>query len=684
MTDRTGLTRKLARDLLATGLVLGAGGAPVWAQTAPSETIQLEEITVTGERIARRVQDTGASVAVTRDAEISARKQADAIEILERTPNVAIANDGRDVVIRGVPKAGLAANEDILTQTSGDVITTFLDGVPISTWAGATSLWDIGQVEIFRGAQTTTSGRGSLGGAVFLRTLDPTPKWSGSARVGYGSYGSSTFSGSVSGPLIPGILGMRLSIDRQVTDGFIRNVTGGLQQNVDDHTTARGKLVYDAGTGTRVDVSFTHSDRTKGGGFASATLFPRSFVNFSNIPERLDKTIDVGSVAFKHELWDGWRLEGLTGLGFEDASRRIDGDSTARDLLRVTVDERTRQMSQELRLVYGDPASRWSGFLAVYGRSFEREARNDIKGALNVLTDIRTRTQTFAAFGEATYALTPAFRITAGGRVEADSYKTRFRTTGTSASDDVVVPLPKLSLAYDWTPSVTSIATVQRGYRAGGAGQSLLSATRYSYDPEYTWNYEAALRTRWFDNRLEVNVNAFHVDWTDQQVINRIGGSAFDATIVNAGSSESNGAEIEARLRLTDEWTVFASAGLLKTRFKRFVSGGVDYSGNAFPFASPYQIGAGFIYTHASGFSLSADVNYLGPSYSDIANTETDRNKARLLVNSTASYKWRNVTASLFAKNLLDEKYSYVRASASGTVAPGQRRTIGGEVRVDF
>jgi iron complex outermembrane receptor protein len=684
MKSRVGLRGRLVRDLLATTAMLGAGLAPAVAQTAPAGTIQLDEITVTGERVERRVQDTGASVAVTRDAEIKARNQTNAIEIFERTPNVAIANDGRDVVIRGVPKAGLAANEDILTQNSGDVITTFLDGVPISTWAGATSLWDIGQVEIFRGAQTTTSGRGSLGGAVFLRSLDPTPQWSGSARAGYGSYGSSTFSGAVSGPLIPGILGLRLSIDRQITDGFIRNVTTNMQQNVDQHTTARGKLVYDPGTGTRVDLSFTHSDRTKGGGLASQAYFPRSFINLGNIPERLDKTIDVGSVSFRHELWNGWRLEGLTGLGFEDASRRLDGDSSALDLLRVKVDERTRQISQELRLVYADPTSRWSGFFGLYGRAFEREARNDIKGLLNVLTDIRTRTQTFAAFGEATYALTPGLRITAGGRLESDSYKTRFRTTGAQSSDDVVVPLPKVSLAYDFAPNVTGIGTVQRGYRAGGAGSSVLSATRYAYDPEYTWNYEAALRTRWLDNRLEINLNAFHVDWTDQQVINRLGGSPFDATITNAGRSESNGAELEARFKLTDEWTVFASGGLLNTRFKQFVSAGIDYSGKEFPFAAPYQLGAGFIYAHSSGFSLSADVNYLGASYSDIANTERDKNKARVLVNSTASYKWRNATASLFAKNLLDEKYTYVRATASGLVGPGQRRTIGGEVRVDF
>ena len=672
-------------------IVVGLLGStdPLLAQSSNPAPVQLEEITVTGEKVERRIQNTGASVAVTRENEITAKGFRSANEIFERTPNVQIANDGRDIVIRGVPKAGLAASEDVLTQSSGDVVTTFLDGVPISTWAGATSLWDIGQVEIFRGAQTTTSDRGSLGGAVFLRTIDPTPVWSAKARGSFGSYNTSGFSGSVSGPIVPGILGIRLSVDRQVTDGFIKNLTTRTLQDPQHQTTAHAKLVYDPGTGTRVDLSFTHSDRLKGGGLADITRFPQSYVSFANLPERLSKQVDVGSISFKHDLTPGWRLEGLTGLGVENAVRRLDGDATAFNLLRADVNEEVRQASQELRIVRDDPGGRWQGFLGLYGRSFERDAKNNITGLFNILTNVKTQTVTIAAFGETTYSITPQLRVTAGGRVESESFDTRFVGNSAKISDGVVVPLPKIALAYDWTPEITTIGTIQRAYRAGGAGQTLLSGTTYNYGPEYTWNYEAALRTRWLDNRLELNFNAFHVDWSDQQVQNRLNGNFLDSIILNAGRSQLQGLETEVRFKVLDTLTTFASLGLIETRFDRFVSNGVDYRGNEFPFASPYQIGAGFSYAHESGITLTSDLNYLGPAYSDVANTAQDKVKARILINPVLSYTWTQAnwgkaTASIIAKNLLDERYAYVRAFASNLVGIGERRTIAGELRVEF
>ena len=656
--------------------------APALAQTA--DAIRLDEVTVTGEKIERTLQQTGSSVAVVRDADLTREKVLDAFEVFQRIPNVQVANDQRDVVIRGVPKQGLATNEDILTQSPNDVVTTFLDGVPVSTWAGPTSTWDIGQIEVFRGPQTTTSGRGSLGGAVFFRTLDPTPEWTSRARALFGSFDTTAFSGSISGPIVPGAVGMRLSIDRQSSDGFIRNVTAGVPQDIDRHTTARAKFVYDQNEGTRIDLSFTHSDRLRGGGLASLDAFPRSFIAVTNIPERVDKVVDVMSLAFRQDLAPGWRLEGLTALGSEDAKRSLDADVTALDLVRARVNETVLQAGQELRVVYDEPGAWMRGFIGVYGRAFERQAVNDISGLLNIRTDNRTRTTTFAVFGESTFDVTPQLHLTTGGRLESDSFKTRFLVQGGSASDESLVPLPKVALGYDWTPDVTTIGTVQRAYRAGGAGQSLLSATTYTFAPEYTWNYEAALRTRWLDGRLFVNLNAFHVDWDKQQVTSLIGGNPFDATIVNAGRSELEGVEAEARYRLTDQLTVFASAGYLRTRFIEFVNAGQNLAGNQFPFASPYQVGTGFSWTDPSGVSFALDANFLGPSFSDIQNAPVNKNQGRILVNAVTSYRWDNLVASFFVKNLFDERYSFVKAASVGIVGPGTPRLIGGEIRVEF
>src|SRR3546814_15009590 len=47
---------------------------------------------------------------------------------------------------------------------------------------GNASLWDVQQVEVFRGPQSTIQGRNSIAGAVVLKTNDPTYYTEGAAQ----------------------------------------------------------------------------------------------------------------------------------------------------------------------------------------------------------------------------------------------------------------------------------------------------------------------------------------------------------------------------------------------------------------------------------------------------------------------------------------------------------------------
>src|SRR5690606_13472168 len=77
--------------------------------------------------------------------------------------------------------------------------------------------------------------------------------------------------------------------------------------------------------------------------------------------------------------------------------------------------------------------------------------------------------------------------------------------------------LPKLGLRYDLSDEASASFTVQRGYRSGGAALNIARNLSVDYDPEYTWNYELALRSQWLDGAVVVNANAFYVDWKDKQ-----------------------------------------------------------------------------------------------------------------------------------------------------------------------
>src|SRR3546814_2974641 len=67
-----------------------------------------------------------------------------------------------------------------------------------------------------------------------------------------------------------------------------------------------------------------------------------------------------------------------------------------------------------------------------------------------------------------------------------------------------------------WTPNLKTGFTVQRGYRSGGSSGNIARSATFSYDPEFTWNYELSLRSAWLDGRLTLNANAFYVDRSEE------------------------------------------------------------------------------------------------------------------------------------------------------------------------
>ncbi|MBM7072607.1 TonB-dependent receptor [Shewanella sp. 202IG2-18] len=54
---------------------------------------------------------------------------------------------------------------------------------------GAFNDWDVNQVEVLRGPQSTLQGRNALAGAIWITTEQPTYEWSGKTRITIGQNG---------------------------------------------------------------------------------------------------------------------------------------------------------------------------------------------------------------------------------------------------------------------------------------------------------------------------------------------------------------------------------------------------------------------------------------------------------------------------------------------------------------
>lgn len=107
-----------------------------------------------------------------------------------------------------------------------------------------------------------------------------------------------------------------------------------------------------------------------------------------------------------------------------------------------------------------------------------------------------------------------------------------------------------LSLQYRFTPDVMAYATASRGFKSGGinldrqAGGNLgsLPTQPIVFDPETVDNYEAGVKSQFWDRRVTLNATVFYQEYQDLQ-LNTFTGTQF--VVSNVGSAKSQGVEVE-------------------------------------------------------------------------------------------------------------------------------------------
>lgn len=153
----------------------GTPGASAPATSAPA--VALPGIVVEGEKVVRTLRDTTTSIGVVTGQQIREQQIQDVQEALNQTANVMAPEGSKGnsgFTIRGINSEGLTQNQ---SPWLAPVISVIIDGAtqnPEATRRGARGLWDVEQVEVLRGPQSTLQARNSLAGSVHVKTNDPT------------------------------------------------------------------------------------------------------------------------------------------------------------------------------------------------------------------------------------------------------------------------------------------------------------------------------------------------------------------------------------------------------------------------------------------------------------------------------------------------------------------------------
>lgn len=157
---------------------------------------ELDEVSVTATRLARKTSETSASVAVIGEEEIKDSKMANIKEVLQGTPGILIdtKNQGYDsrLIIRG---AGLKAPYGVRE------IMVLLDGVPVTDPDSFTRLdlidtQMIERIEVVKGPNSTLWGANAAGGVINIISKNPLKTAGTTLKLGVGD--NDTYNGHIS------------------------------------------------------------------------------------------------------------------------------------------------------------------------------------------------------------------------------------------------------------------------------------------------------------------------------------------------------------------------------------------------------------------------------------------------------------------------------------------------------
>ena len=227
-------------SILAAAFAIFVIAESVWAQTAPSAQVgpsqALEEIVVTSRKRNENFQDVPVTMDVFTAQEIAAAGIESPRDFIAMVPNMTLVetqNIGNSfITIRGISQA----------RNSEPSVAVLVDGVlETNPYEFTQGLYDIQQIEVLKGPQGALYGRDAIGGAIIIRTADPSDHFEASTRVGVGNGLSEKAALNLSGPLdSDGTLKYRASFNAYNTDGYIENVY--LDRKADPYRDYSGRL----------------------------------------------------------------------------------------------------------------------------------------------------------------------------------------------------------------------------------------------------------------------------------------------------------------------------------------------------------------------------------------------------------------------------------------------------------
>ena len=676
---------------------------------ASADPLVIEEVVVTALKRETTLQDTPLAMAAVSGETLVDRAIDNVSDLLRTTPGLAVLDQGagqRRLIVRGVQSAGES-------QTG-----LYYDETPVGAGSPGTTndagqrmpeirLFDVERIEVLRGPQGTLYGSGSMGGTVRVLFNKPTNDYAAQVRAGIetvedGDVGYQA-DAMVNVPLGEQLAARAVAYHRE-RGGYIDNQRLGVE-DINEEEASGGRLLlrYSPSDTLTLDLA-AHIQREDSAVSAwEHTIGDYQSRTATQLP--IEDDFELYNLTLKWDL--GFAT--LTGVGSvfnRDLLVTIDGTRFIQSILPqlppplrppfvesvLHQPQDIEDRSYELRLgSNGDGPLAWT-FGAYYEErdaftSSQHVKADPITGlrvepaVLVFHRDIRDVLEQRALFGELSYDLTSALTLTLGGRYFEYDKEVTGRTlvpfipfgfptvtppTTSTADEDGFVS--RINVAYRLGERALMYAQASQGFRPGGVNQVTgLNQALAPYESDSTWNYELGFRSRWLDDRLDLNLAAFRVDWDDMQVTGASRTNAAVRFIANAGAARIDGVELEATVLPLTGLQVSLGGSWLDAKLREnqvnadLIAPGLE--GDRIPNVPEYSASLALEYGRPLGATLQGsvrtDVNYVGETASEFRPNSVffERIDAYTLTNlrlrvGDAGATWN---VDLYVNNLFDE-----------------------------
>jgi outer membrane receptor protein involved in Fe transport len=281
--------------------------------------------------------------------------------------------------------------------------------------------------------------------------------------------------------------------------------------------------------------------------------------------------------------------------------------------------------------------------------------------------------------------------LLAGGQNEAHA---SYRESGMT---------PRLGIEFRPSDLAFVYFNAAQGFRPGGVNEftaEVLEACQQdldalgidsspSFKSDSLWNLEVGARTRWLDDRLEMSVALFHIDWEDMQTLQFLP-SCGNGIMGNAGGATSNGTELELTWLAHDSLIVGLTAAYVDARIEEDVPSLGAEAGQRIPTVPQWSASARL----RQEFGLAAEIAGFWQAeiqYGDATWNSWDRSTrvevdSREVVHLRAGASLGRWGLELFAENVFDQRGVLFdnRDFLGEWQSLVRPRTVGMRARVDF